>query len=146
MQCWALGTCCKARRVRDKENSLIYTKGRKLKFYAPQTLPCRRRNFQMTRREFGFCSSKLELHKIRIDGCVCTKIQYTGAEAADPCVHDQNCPYTYIRSCTRIPNVVNPWKPKDPDFLNWYGHGFLLFGERKQNPGLKNKGVEVVSY
>lgn len=57
------------------------------------------------------------------------------SEAADPCVHDQNSPYIYIHSCTRIPNVVNPWKPKDADFLNWYGYGFVLFGKRKQNPG-----------
>lgn len=81
--------------------------------------------FPNDEKKIRFCSSNLELGKVRIDAC--TYVQYTGAEAADPCVHDQNCPYTYIRSCTRIPNVLNPWKPKDPDFLNWYGYDFLLF-------------------
>lgn len=102
------------RRVRDKEFAHLH-QGTKTEDLRSPDFAMQTAQFPNDEKKARFCSTNLELSKVRI---ACT---YTGAKAADPCVHDQNSPYTYIRSCTRIPNVVNPWEAKDSDFLNWYG-------------------------
>lgn len=47
---------------------------------------------------------------------------HTGAEAADPCVHDQNSPYTYIHTFMHTHSECSETlKPKIDRLPKWYG-------------------------